>query len=481
MVTTDSKWQDRLSNKDGIRHVDYAHFCAERFDGRVCFSPQLGWMQWNGTAWEIGHKQAPAMDGMTKVSNGLLAEAGQGGADWLAEAAMNLRRAHHRKAIATELESLPELHVDASSVDAHPHLLTFSNGIVNLDTGELRPAYPECLLTQTAPTNYNPDAECPRWLQFLNGVFPGQSEVIDYMQTLIGYGITGHNREHAFAVWFGDKGRNGKGTIIRALKNVFGPSIVKDVDFSVFERGGNSHTEDIARMRTARIVTASEGSEGAPMNDEVLKRHAGGDSIQARHLYRETFEYVPRYLIVLLSNYLPQFQSQGAAIWSRVRAVEFTESFAGREDRHLDEALAAEAEGIAAWCVRGAVRYHRDGLKSPEAVSATTRKHKEAVNPLAPLIDDLFVFDADAKVRRSEFNQALKEWKDANGIARNRFTPQFTKFRLAESGVREVKTDGTWHLTGIRLTPEYGGTAGVRIAPVAILNSPGTPRVFPAA
>jgi putative DNA primase/helicase len=328
------------------------------------------------------------------------------------------------------------------------------------------------MLTQEAPTRYRPDAECPTWLRFLANVFPDQSEVIDYLQTLLGYAITGESREHAFAVWFGSNGRNGKGTIVRALKAVFGPDLVKDVDFSVFERGGNAHTEDVARMRTARIVTASEGSEGTPMNDELLKRHAGGDSIQARHLYRETFEYVPRYLIILLSNYLPQFQSQGAAIWSRVRAIEFTQSFAGREDRTLDAKLAAEAEGIAAWCVRGAVRYYSEGLISPEAVSETTRKHKEKVNPLALLIDDLFVFDPAGQVQRSAFNQGLKEWRTGNGIATNRFTPQFTKFRLAESGVTEARINGVWYLRGIQLTPEYGGPVAVPDSPAAI-SGPG--------
>ncbi|MFK0294487.1 phage/plasmid primase, P4 family [Streptomyces sp. NPDC090442] len=468
-MTTDPIWKGRLSRgADGIRHVDYARYCAERFDGRLRFSPHMGWLQWNGNAWTIGHKQAPAMDGITTVSDDMLKEAGETGNEWLAEAAMNLRRTHHRRHIAGELEALPELHVAADELDAYPHLLTFANGIVNLYTGEIRDAYPECLLTKAAPTNYRPDAQCPQWEQFLADVFPDQPEVIDYMQTLLGYAITGENREHAFAVWFGNKGRNGKGTIIRALKKVFGPDLVKDVDFSVFERGGAAHTEDIARMRTARIVTASEGSEGTPMNDELLKRHAGGDSIQARHLYRETFEYVPKYLIVLLSNYLPQFQSQGAAIWSRVRAVEFTQSFEGREDRTLDDRLAAEAEGIAAWCVRGAMRYYAEGLKSPEAVSETTRKHKEAVNPLSPLIDDLFVYDADARVPRAAFNSALKEWKDANGIARNRFTPQFTKLRLGEAGVQEVKIEGCWYLTGIRLTPEYGGTPAVPDSPASL-------------
>ncbi|UJB43591.1 DNA primase family protein [Streptomyces sp. A1-5] len=468
-MTTDPTWKARLSRgADGIRHVDYARYCAERFDGRLRFSPHLGWLQWNGNAWTIGHKTAPAMDGMTTVSDDMFKEAGETGNEWLAEAAMNLRRTHHRKAIAGELEALPELHVAAGELDAHPHLLTFANGIVNLYTGEIRDAYPECMLTQAAPTNYRPDADCPQWEQFLNDVFPGQPEVIDYMQTLLGYAITGENREHAFAVWFGANGRNGKGTIIRALKKVFGEDLVKDVDFSVFERGRSAHTEDVARMRTARIIAASEGSEGTPMNDEVLKRHAGGDSIQARHLYGQTFEYVPRYLIVLLSNYLPQFQSQGAAIWSRVRAVEFSQCFEGREDRTLENRLAAEAEGIAAWCVRGAMRYYEEGLKSPEAVSETTRKHKEAVNPLSLLIDDLFVYDAGARVPRAAFNSALKEWKEANGVARNRFTPQFTKFRLGESGVQEVKIEGTWYLTGIRLTPEFGGTLPVPDSPASL-------------
>ncbi|MBH1938004.1 hypothetical protein I5Q34_27665 [Streptomyces sp. AV19] len=451
--------------------MDYAEFVAEQSAGRLKFVPELGWLTFSGKVWETGHKDDPALQACTEASLRLFKEAGNGSM-WAAGAALELRRTFNRTHIARELRALPRMTARVEDVDGASHLVAFQNGTVDLRTGELRPHDPADLITQAAPIDYRPDAECPTWERFLAEVFPRTPDVIPYMQTLLGYGISGENREHAFAVWFGDKGRNGKGTIMRAMKATFGTGLVRDVAFSVFEKNSGAHTEDMARLYGARIVTASEGSEGVPMDDEMLKRHAGGDSITARHLYAKTFEYVPRYLIVLQSNYLPEFRSAGNAIWARVRAVEFTETFMGREDRGLDASLTAEAEGIAAWVIRGAVRYYSEGLRSPESVEATTREHREKVNPLAPLIDDLFTFDSEAKTKRSDFNRELKDWKQQNGLATNRFTPQFVKFRLHENGCEEVKVQGTKFLRGIRLMPEYGGPVQVPDTPAGI-SGPG--------
>lgn len=462
--TIDPAWQDLLTgnNTHGVPHVNYARFVAESSGGTLRYSPEVGWLGWSGKVWERQPDEAPVLQAMTDAAKTLFrAFTEPGGHSWYQEAGNVLLRTNHRTYIARELRGMRGVRARLDEFDTHPHLLTFQNGTVDLRTGDMTAHDPQHLLTQITNVDYVPDAEMPEFDKFLRSTHPEDNGVREYLRTLIGYGITGENREHAFAIWYGQHGRNGKGSLIRALKAAFGPNLIMDTEFSVFEKGSAAHTEAIARLKSARIVTASEGSEGVPLDAEMLKRHAGGDAITARHLHGAVFEYVPQYLIVLLSNHLPEFRTSGAALWSRVRAVEFTQSFADNPDRTLDAKLRDELEGIAAWAVRGAIDYYAQGLISPEAVEATTRDHKEKVNPLAEMIGDLFEFDADAKTKRADFNRELKEWKVNNGYPTAKFQPSWVKVRLSESGVEERNHRGTWYYTGVRLTPEYGGPVKV--------------------
>lgn len=464
MTTIESHWQDLLmgGNTQGVPHVNFARFVAEVNGDALRYSPEVGWLGWTGKVWERQPDEAPVFQAMTTAAKTLLrAFTEPGGQSWHQEAGNVLLRTNHRVYIARELKGMRGVRARLNEFDRRPHLLTFQNGTVDLRTGELQPHNPRDMLTHITNVSYVPDASAPVFAEFLRGAHPQDNGVREYLRTLIGYGITGENREHAFAIWYGQHGRNGKGTLIRALKAAFGPDLIMDVDFSVFEKGSGTHTEAIARLKHARIVTASEGSEGVPLDAEMLKRHAGGDAISARHLHGAVFEYVPQYLIVLLSNHLPEFRTSGPALWSRVRAVEFTQSFAANPDRALDAKLRGELEGIAAWAVRGAVDYYREGLTSPEAVEATTRDHKEKVNPLAEMIGDLFEFDADAKTKRSDFNRELKEWKANNGYPSAKFQPAWVKTRLGESGMIEKTVKGTRYYSGVRLTPEHGGPVQV--------------------
>ncbi len=162
--------------------------------------------------------------------------------------------------------------------------------------------------------------------------------------------------------------------------------------------------------------------------------------------------------LVLATNELPEFASGGAALWARTKAILFGQSFAGREDKTLEPALQGpEREGIAAWVVEGARRYYTEGLTDPVSVEMATAFHREEVDPLKPLIDELFTFDDDAHTVRSKFNAMLKRWRDDNGETGAKFKPNMVHRMLEKHGNKAVKRDGTYVVQGVRLLPAFEG------------------------
>jgi putative DNA primase/helicase len=469
---TDEYWKQQsslLDVSDDIRHVNFARFVADHCGHTIRHVRHVGWFKWNGTVWQETGDTGAAMQAVTDASRILMVRAGENPRDtpWAMAAASKMLVHLVRKAIVAEMEVLPELHTDVDTMDAHRHLLTFQNGTVDLRTGTLRPHDPADYMTQCAPVNYVPDAECPRFEQFVTEIFPDDVELQEYYQTFLGMCVTGETRDHALGVWYGEKGRNGKGATVRTMASVFGKDIIKEVSFELFEqRGQQAHSESIASLRNARMVVAQEGNQGVPMNTARLKNWSGGDGITTRHLYGKEFTFDPKFTIVLATNYLPEFSAGGAALWARTKAVLFGQCFADRVDVDLEPTLqSTEREGIAAWVVRGAVRYYEQGrLSDPLSVIQATEHHKDEVDPLKPLIGELYDYDETCEVKRSTFNAELKGWRDDNGERNAKFSPSSVKRLLLSNGVREQQRKGVgWVYTGIYLLsdpPRKGAAAG---------------------
>lgn len=450
----------RLDVSDDVRHVQFAQFVFDACGGKLRFVEGPGWHRFDGKRWVAAESDAPAFQVVTDASQALVRRAAAEPADrpWILPAVSKMDVANHRKAIVGEMENLADFHMDVDRLDSHPHLLNFQNGTVDLRSGELRDFNPDDFLTQITNVDYVPDAECPRWQRFMAEIFPHNEDLREYMQRFLGYCITGESREHMLGVWYGAHGRNGKGTIVRTMDAIFGKDIVHEVDFSMYEGGrGNRepHSEDMAALRSARMVVAQEGEDGKPMNTARLKKHSGGDRIQARHLYGRPFTFKPKFCLVLATNHLPEFSAGGAALWARTKAVFFGEHFVGdRVDPELEPTIQGpEAEGVAAWIVRGAVAYYAAGrLHDVESVREATEQHKGEVDPLKPLVGEVFEYDEGGRVKRAEFNAKLKEWRDTNGDDNVKFKPSTVKKHLAAQNVEERQVFGHgWCYVGIRL------------------------------
>lgn len=429
-----------------------AHALVAWSDGRIKYAPGLGYYVWNGRTWvrsEVRVRQEIHRMGAALVLAGKVKEA------------RGFTMTTRINDLMTELRSVPTVYVEASDFDNRPDLLSFRNGTVNLRTGELRPHNKADMLTYCLDTEYGPDAQCPRWEQFITEIFPDNPDLIPYIQRLVGYGITGYTDEQCFAVFWG-KGANGKSVLTDTLSSVF-RAISKTTPFATFEEKPNGGIpNDIAALRGSRLVMASEGESGKPMSEAVLKRVTGKDMIAARFLRQEFFEFKPSFLLMLATNHKPKFRGQDEGLWRRVKMIPFTRYFAPHErDYSLDKKLEAEAKGIAAWAVRGAVQWFAEGLQDPESISMATKEYKETSDALAGFFPGTLVADDAARMDGSEAFNAYLDWCEAENLpAKERWTRRAFYGAMEERGITRTRTAKGMALVGIRLTNQSPKATG---------------------
>ncbi|MGH2899552.1 MAG: DNA primase family protein, partial [Solirubrobacteraceae bacterium] len=299
------------------------------------------WIVWSGHAWQTD-VTGDAQRAAKATARRMLDQAATIDDDKRRQAAirwaLSSQSERGLRSMLTVASTEPQLVVSADDLDADPMLLACPNGTIDLRTGKLGPADPTSLITRSTAVPFDPAAECQRWERTLREVFDDE-ELIAFFHRWVGYNLTGDTREHVLIVLHG-AGCNGKSTIVEVVKQLAGDLAVTAA-FDTFSRtrGGGGPRNDLARLAGARIVVASESGEGRRLDEATVKEVTGGDTIAARFLYGEHFEFAPAFKLWLVTNHRPRIDGDDDAIWRRLRLIPFNVSFEGREDRTLSAKL----------------------------------------------------------------------------------------------------------------------------------------------
>jgi putative DNA primase/helicase len=382
----------------------------------------LGWLVWDGRRW-------------ARDDTGALLRLAKRTARAILHDAANCEDDDERKRIAAwarTSESEPRLKAMVSlaaseeavvmrvqRLDADSWLFNVQNGTINLKTGELRPHRREDLITKLAPVVHDPEARSKRWEAFLRRVTDNDTELQAFIQRLAGYTITGRTDEEILAFPHGP-GATGKSTAVEAIKAVLG-DYGATADFETFlaRRGDAGVRNDIARLAGARMVVSVEVDDGKRLAEGLIKQLTGGDTVTARYLYAQAFEFAPQFTLWLVANARPRVHADDDALWRRILQIPFTVVIPTAErDPELKRALRtepAEQTAILAWLVQGCLEWQRRGLDVPDRVRDYTAEYRAENDPLAEWITDECDLNADHWTAARALRDAYERWCEQTG------------------------------------------------------------------
>jgi putative DNA primase/helicase len=345
-------------------------------------------------------------------------------------------------------------------LDADPDVVNVGNGLLHLPTADLWPHDREALCTKLIPIDFDPDARAPLFLSFLDRIFAGDQERIDFLQRYVGYALTGHTREQVVLIAYGS-GANGKTTLTELLRDALG-EYAQQAPADTFLEKREGIPNDVARLRGARFVSATETPEGRRLNEVLVKRLVGGDTITARFMRDEWFEFRPVFTPWISTNHRPIVRGTDEAIWRRIRLLPFDVTIpVEKRDHELLDKLRAELPGVLAWAAEGARAWYHDGLGSAAAVTAATGDYRAESDLLGTFIEDVCVVAEQVRAKAGDLYTAYESWCDQNGISQKdpfRLSQQALGRALAERGFEQTRTKTArwWNGISVRHDAEEG-------------------------
>jgi putative DNA primase/helicase len=298
--------------------------------------------------------------------------------------------------------------------DADPWLLNTPGGVVDLKTGRTRANDRADRMTKI--TTATPRGECPQWRAFLHDVTGGDQNLQDYLQRMVGYALTGSTREHALFFLYGT-GANGKSVFVNTLADILGDYATNAPMDTFMETRTDRHPTDMAGLRGARFVAAIETEQGRRWAESKVKSLTGGDKIAARFMRQDFFEFFPQFKLFVAGNHKPAIRNIDEAMKRRLHLIPFTITVPPeKRDKHLQQKLLAERDGILAWALEGCLAWQRLGrLDPPQQVLDATDEYFEGEDALGRWIEERCVRQPNAKSLTAELFTDWKQWAEAAG------------------------------------------------------------------
>ena len=371
-----------------------------------------------------------------------------------------------KDAMLSELHDLHDLPVNNSEFDLQDNLLNTDSGIVNLDTGEIKPFDKKVMLSKN--TNCKVDFAEPKvWLKFLHDILernnPNETEeLVETLQMALGESLTGRtNKEHLFIMY--GNGSNGKSTFIKVVNDVFGDygtSMNSDLLIQSPNSSSQSNEFALSSLLGKRMVSTSETAEGKKLDEVMIKQMLSGEPINAQFKYGQPFSFMPTFSPWMSTNNRPIIRATDFGTWRRIYYIPFLNTFTEeKKDVDMPKKLIAEKSQILGWMIKGAVRLHNefnDKLPKPKCLEEALSDYKKELDVVIAFLNDRAINFPGMSIEAPRLYQAYKDWAKQNGeycYSESRF-----KNEMPKKGYKlEKDSNKGWVYIGLKLAEDKKG------------------------
>ncbi|MCJ2035756.1 phage/plasmid primase, P4 family [Methylobacterium sp. J-068] len=389
------------SNGDLLTEDHAARQFAERYSGELLFCHDTGkWHEWTGAAW-VPNRQGKAFQWARELARELCADEDP-----------KTRFIASKTSFAGGVEKFsrvdPVFAVTIEGWDSDPWLLGTPGGTVDLRTGDLREARREERITKLTAVTPAEAPDCPTWFQFLQDVTQGDAGYIRFIQQWAGYCLTGDTSEQALCFAFGGGG-NGKGVLIHVLAGILNDYALNAAMETFTAAKHDRHPTEIAALRGARLVTASETEQGRQWAESRIKQLTGGDVMRARYMRQDEFEFMPVLKLLIIGNNKPGLSSVDDAARRRFNLLPFLFKPAVPDPR-LEEKLKAEWPAILRWMIEGCLDWQANRLVRPDVVKDATDEYFTAQDTFSQWLEERCIVDRSNPYRKATTKELFDSW-----------------------------------------------------------------------
>lgn len=349
--------------------------------------------------------------------------------------------------------AVPEIRISPNSLNPNGDLLNLSNGTLKLSTKQLQPHNPNDRITTLLNFKYDENAKCPTWNRFLNTMFDGDEDLIQFIQQALGYTLTTDQSQQCFFFLYG-QGKNGKSTFLEVLQALLGEYSIKAGFSSIMKKKyGDGIPNDIARFAGKRLIVFSEIPQGSQLDEAKVKDLTGGDTITARFLRQNYFDFLPTHTIWMYGNHRPSIVGTDEGIWRRMMLIECAHTVSKQElDPDLKEKLLKELSGILNWCIAGYKNFLDNGKKltEPESVRKARISYRSESDITSHFINDVCKVSANETVKFGDLYQEYRLWCES--LNRPPQSNRELSTYLRTNGFKERNSGGFLYFNGIGLT-----------------------------
>ncbi|WP_439137569.1 DNA primase family protein [Roseicyclus sp.] len=313
------------------------------------------------------------------------------------------------------------------------------------------------LITKMMPVAYDPDARAPTFEAFLERIQPDR-DMRAFLQRWFGLSMTGLTGEQKFAFLYG-AGANGKSVLVDVMARLFGDYATTAKIESLTgrnRRGGGDATPDLVPLIGARLVRASEPSEGERLQEGLIKELTGGEPILVRSLHADFVEVHPIFKLTISGNHKPDIRGTDDGIWRRVLLVPFEVQIPkGERDERMIDKLMGEGPGILNWLIEGLLDYLERGLQEPQAVLDATLEYRAESDPIGTYLAECCLVSGDSShfMTARDLIDGFNLWLDQKGepmwggrMASKRLKSNAGRYR--DPGTGKCYTEGKRRVNG---------------------------------